>query len=413
MALLHFLKANGENLGVSVCALNCDHKIRGKASCRDSAFVKLWCRDNGIPIIFFSEDCIARAKDRGQSVETAAREWRRECYVKAAEYFGADAVATAHHLNDNAETVLFNIARGAGVSGAAGIGDSTEGQVKILRPLIGCTRAEIEAYAEANGLPYTEDKTNSDDNYTRNYIRHKVLPALENAVPHAAESIFRFSRLARDDEEYFNKLIYSQGLIKNYGYGVEIKCCAEKAVFRRAAVAVVKENFFKKDYTCAHIEKLYELQFSENGKKFEFLGLAAVKNQNGIIISQTCVKPFSPIPFKGFKTGILGGLFLEIAEKANNSSGFNTLKFDLDSIPDNAVIRTRRDGDRFIKFGGGEKSLGDFFTDRKIPVCLRDMLPLIAAGNKILAVCGVEISDTVKISETTTHTVYINLRSVK
>ncbi|MBD5632146.1 MAG: tRNA lysidine(34) synthetase TilS [Clostridia bacterium] len=408
MALLHFLHANAKNYGITLSALNCDHKIRGEASARDSAFVKHWCEDNGIPVICFEENCVALAKNLGQSVETAAREWRRQCYVDAAQRFGADFIATAHHLNDNAETVLFNIARGAALSGVTGIGDCEYKGVKIIRPMICCTRGEIDAYIEENGLPYVVDETNFKDAYTRNYIRLNVLAELEKAVPNAAKSIYRFSRIAREDEEYFNSVIKERNIINNTLYGAEIAFCKEAVIFRRAAVLVIKDRFSRKDYTLEHLERLYNLQFAENGKKFEFLGLTAIKEEGRILFGEE-KKSDIEIPFKGFKTGIFGGLSLKISENAEERA----LKFDAEVIPENAVIRTRREGDRFTKFGGGTKSLGDYFTDRKIPHTLRDMLPLIAYGSEILAVCGVEISDKIKVTERTEKIAYISLSGVK
>lgn len=404
MALLHYLHAHAKEYGITLCALNCDHSIRGEASVRDSLFVKKWCVENGIPLLTF-----VRGKEEDGNAETseaAARAWRLECYKKAlkadGEWSGADVIATAHHMNDNAETVLFNLARGGGLSALTGITDTEFYGGKIIRPLVNCTRAEIDEYIKQNNVQFVDDETNFTDAYTRNKIRLNVLPELESAVHGAAEVIFRFSRLAAEDEAFINSQMQKSGILQMSGGAAFIKTCEEKPLFARAAVSAVK-GFARKDYTLTHIETLYNLQFAEAGKRFEFLGLCAFKEDGKISICNIENAAVEPVPYKHFKEGYFGGTRLKICTSAQE----NCLKFDADSIPETAVIRTAKMGDKFKKFGGGTKSLGDFFTDKKIPLRLRKTIPLIADGSEILAVCGVEISDKIKVTKKTRTTRYI------
>lgn len=410
MALLHYLLAHGAEYGISVSAVNFDHKMRGEVSARDSSFVAEYCKEHGVPLIFYEWEC------EGQKTETSARNWRRERYFDAAEYFNA-AVATAHHLNDNAETVLFNLARGSGLSGLTGITDIdlsvlANKPCKFIRPLIACSREEIDAYIAENNIPYVDDETNFTDNYTRNKIRHNVLPELEKAVPNAAKAIYRFSRIAAEDEEYFENLIKERGLVKYTALGHEIATCIEKPVFKRAILRALKERGIK-DYTFEHLDRLYELQFAEKGKKFEFLGLTAFSEEGKIAICSDELLDYSEngCPFKDhyrFEYSKHFGqiLYIEMEKYFNNEwydslGNPKTLKFDFDKIPKTAVIRFMREGDKFKKFGGGTKNLGDYFTDKKIPVRIRKHIPVIADGSQILIVCGVEISDSVKVDEYT------------
>ncbi len=430
MALLHCLMRGAGQYKISVCAVNCDHKLRA-CSAKDSAFVKDFCNQAGVPIVCFEENCAALSKNRGVSVETAARDWRRDCYLKAASMFGADAVATAHHMNDNAETVLFNLARGAALSGLTGICDGEitaqnkfedGGSVKVIRPLICCTRGEIDEYVRVNGVPFVEDETNADDCYTRNYIRLNVLPRLEEAVPSATRSIFRFSRLAAEDEKYFAEEISRKKLIEPALCGVYVNFCGQKPLFMRAAVSALKYlNPLVKDYTAEQIERLYNLQFCGNGKKFYFLDFVAFKEDGKISVClANCLNLISDgqSDFNEYvlsqKNGF-GGQYAAVCdvsalsatlEKAVKETVFyaediKILKFDCDKIPAGATIRFMRKGDRFQKFGGGCKNLGDYFTDKKIPLRLRGLVPLIALGSEIYAVCGVEISDKIKITDKT------------
>lgn len=384
MALLHYIKTHGEEFGITLCALNCDHGIRGEASERDSAFVAAYCGGNRIKLHLFKAE-------KGQfKSENDARVWRQTCYNSVLGNGEADLIATAHHMNDNAETVLFNLARGTALSGMTGITDlSASG---LIRPLINCTRAEIDEYIEENGIPFVTDESNFTDDYTRNKIRHNALPALEEAVPGATENIYRFSRLAAEDEEYFERQVESI-LVNRHGYGYLIKPCGERVVFRRAAHKIVARYFGCKDYTAEQFNKLYELQSMANGKKFEFLGLTAYKEEGGVaIVGNGYNLPGEGVPFCGNST---------FDGTEQSGSEVKILRYDKDKIPAGAVIRYKREGDKFTKFGGGTKSLSDYLTDKKVPQSLRAFLPLVCDGNDVLIVGGVEISDKIKVDENT------------
>lgn len=395
MALLHYLKKCGGDFGITVSALNCDHGIRGEESERDSAFVKKYCEENGIPLRFF------KAEKGSFKDEKSARLWRLDCYKRALEEGGADVIATAHHLNDNAETVLFNLARGTSLAGVKGIAD--EPSLGIIRPFISLSRGEIDQYIEDNNIPFVVDGSNLSDGYTRNKIRHNVLPALEEAVHGAARNIYNFSRLAAEDEEYFARK--ADEIIICRGSGFLIKPCGERVIFKRAVHSVVARRFGKIDYTSEQFEKLFLLQSAENGKRFEFLGLTAVKEEGGIALTNGGVLQADEVPFSQvLKTGEYAGKALVIAcgESAESvPENCKALKFDMDCIPENAVVRLRRDGDKFTKFGGGSKSLSDYLTDKKVPQSLRSALPMVCDGSDVLIICGVEISDKVKITQNT------------
>lgn len=407
MCLLHYLHSHASEYGIVLSALNCDHGIRGDASARDSAFVKEWCAQNGIPLESFAAS--------GFRSEEQARRWRHLCYLKAAEKFGA-VIATAHHLDDNAETVLFNLARGSALAGVCGISDGVlrvtypederTAQVQVIRPLIGCSRRDIDGYIAENGVPFVTDESNFTDDYTRNKIRHNVLPELESAVPGAARAVYRFSRLAAEDEKFIQSQLKARNILEVRQDCCIIKFCEERALFNRAAVNAIKGAFGRKDYTLSHLETLFSLQYAEVGRTFEFLNLTAYKEQGAVALCENRTKIAESIPFAYGKIPF-DGTYIDINADITQPTISGALRFDCEKIPENSEIRTRRTGDKFTKFGGGTKSLGDYFTDKKIPLRLRDRLPLIAVGNDILAVCGVEISDKIKTDENTEKAGYI------
>jgi len=406
MALLHYLINHAGEYDISLSALNCDHCIRGEESERDSAFVKAYCATNGVELYFF------KWKWAKITNESDARAWRVGCYRDVIGAGKADLVATAHHMNDNAETVLFNLARGTSLCGMTGIEDDFA--TGLVRPLIGCTRGEIDEYIEENNIPYVTDSTNLEDGYTRNKIRHNVLPALEEAVPGAVKNIYRFSRLAEEDEEYFGRKVNEIVHERLFGqYFIDF--CPERVIFKRALQRLVSREFGKKDYTSEQFERIFCLQSAQNGKRFEFLGLAAVKEEGGISLFDLSLQAVADSGFAFYENfgevnaclGVAACTDYERSEEKILSvlQGYELplkiLRFDLDKIPQSAVIRFKRTGDKFKKFGGGTKSLGDFFTDRKIPVALRKAIPLVCDGSNVLIVGGVEISDGVKITDGT------------
>ena len=408
MALLHYLFTHADEHSITLSALNCEHGLRGEESERESAFVEAYCGGNCIPLRLF------KAEKGVLNSENKARIWRWNCYNSVIAEGQADLIATAHHLGDNAETVLFNLARGSALSGMTGITDLPA--LHLIRPLIGCSREEIDGYIEENNLPYVTDASNFTDDYTRNKIRHNVLPALEQAVPGAMKNIFRFSRLAGEDEEYFAKLV-REIIVYRETYGYLIKPCRERVIFRRAALKIIADSYQRKDYTAEHLNRLFELQSAENGKKFEFLGLVAVKEGGGVAVADgsELVYETEGMPFweslncdqiNKYAGRVACAEYAEYAQDALDSlKGLSlplkTLKFDLDKIPQNAVIRFKKTGDRFTKFGGGSKSLGDYLTDKKVPQSLRGKLPLVCVDNEVLIVGGVEISDKIKVTEAT------------
>ncbi|MBQ8295370.1 MAG: tRNA lysidine(34) synthetase TilS [Clostridia bacterium] len=436
MALLHYLSAQQAEGGYRLAVAHCEHGIRGEESLADGLFVQETCKRLGLECFFFAEDCPRLAKERKMSLETAARAFRYECFAKLLAEGKADVIATAHHQGDEAETVLFRIARGAALSGASGISPEND---RFIRPFLEWSRREIEAYAAEEGIEYREDKTNFDVEYTRNKIRLEVLPKLEEAVPGAAANIARFAlRAAEDDRllyEMSEKLISAVEDIGDEAWQVEF--CREKPLFTRACLTVLKWLGLEKDYTAAHLTALYDLQFLQRGarvslpKKIEVERREnsvafSLKNEENFVAKNEGVL-FSENGFDGGRYAV--SVFFNLddepanevvttAENGQKTEWIATGKivyFDLDKLPKDAVFRFRKEGDEIRRFGGGTKSLKKFFNERKTPAKERAYLPLIAekGGSEVYVVCGEEISEKIKVSEGTLRVAYILLQKKK
>ena len=412
-ALLHYLKSREGEVGFSLSAVHCEHGIRGEESLLDQAFVQELCQKWRVPLFVFSEDCPKRAKREKTSLETAARAFRLESFASLINGDQVDFIATAHHVSDEAETVLFRLARGTSLSGVKGM---EERNGYVIRPFLDWTKEEILSYARENGLSYRTDSTNLEADATRNKLRLTVFPALEEAVGGASLNLARFARYAAQDDE----LLYEQSkaLVSASPAGkTVVQFSEQKPLFRRACLIAMKGLGVEKDYTAAHLESVYSLQQSERGARICLpQGVIAQKSEKGIEfflqadeeilppVPQT-EKPFDLSGFDGGRYAVNVSLALTGEEKGK------VLRVDKDKLPKTAVFRFRKDGD-VIKSFGGSKSLKKFFNEKKIPVKERAFLPLIAEkdGKEVFAVCGVEISDRVKITQETQSVLYITLQ---
>ena len=198
IVLLHMLNSMKDKLGVEVMAAHFNHCIRGAESDRDEKFVDTYCYKHNIKCFIGSNDVPAYADKHGYSMEEAARILRYEFLEYIASREGAK-IATAHHADDNLETILINMIHGTSTSGLSGI-PPVRGN--IIRPMLCLTRMEISEYAYINGLEHVEDSTNSSDDYLRNRIRHKIMPILKEENFNICKGMLYTSELVRDDNMY-------------------------------------------------------------------------------------------------------------------------------------------------------------------------------------------------------------------
>ena len=201
MCLLHLLSALAETGSFQVCAAHYHHQLRGGESDRDAAFVARWCEERAISCTIGTGDVAAEARRLGQGVEETARQMRYEFLRGAADAMGCGRIATAHNADDNLETLLLHLTRGAGLHGLAGIPPR---RGPLVRPLLTTPRADIEAYLETNCIHHVEDSTNSDTKYARNKLRRQVIPVLRELNPRLTERSAETMGYLRADNDYLN-----------------------------------------------------------------------------------------------------------------------------------------------------------------------------------------------------------------
>jgi tRNA(Ile)-lysidine synthase len=250
-----------------------------------------------------------------------------------------------------------------------------------------------------------------DTEYTRNKLRHEVLPRLEEAVDGASGNLARFAALAGEDDELLYAL--AKELLLETDEGYLVKFCEKKPLFRRASLLALKGLGLEKDYTALHLEQVFALQKLERGAKCTLpQNILAVKTCDGIEFYKDIAKARKekavPCPFA--EKGFAGGEYrVRVCDEPVESGVWKVLKIDKDSLPKNAVFRFREEGDWMEKFGGGKKTLKKLFNEKKVPVEEREYLPLLAVGSEVYAVCGVEISEKLRVTESTEKTLYLVL----
>ena len=381
VCLLHCFYRGAEEQKITLSAIHIEHGIRGEESFRDMEFCKTLCREWGIPLKIVRVDVPALIKENGGgNVEAVARLARLNAFRALIDGGEVDLVATAHHRNDVAETILFRLARGTSPAGMRAI----QNFPFLIRPLLGRSRDEILGYVNENSLPYVEDSTNSDENYTRNYIRHTALPAFEKIHGNAAEHLVRFAAQCARDDEYLTSLAKKE--IRCLGAHGDMLVPADlpEPLFLRACFLGMGA---KSDYTSANLEEISKLKTLQTGKKVRLPGgKTAAREYGNIVFYDEDVPPVKERPFEKD--------FFVLSPRPG-------LRADLDAFPEGCVLRSRREGDFIIPYGGQKKTLKKFLTDKKISARLGRRLTLVACGQEILVVKGVEISDKVKITEKT------------
>lgn len=389
MVMLHKFASLSPRPDFSVVTVN--HSIRPQAQA-DCDFVKDYCKQLNVECRVVSVDVPSYSKQRKLSEETAARILR----YQALDGIQCDYVCLAHHMGDNVETVLMHILRGSGAQGACGIRAQNG---KYIRPLLDMTREQIEQYAKQYNVPFVHDYTNDETKYTRNFVRHNVLPLLKQLNSNAEQNIARFAENISEDCDYLDSLtdITTVDFGADYARIPVALLQQPKPIALRTINKVFNGLGVFKDIERTHIESIIDLAFGVGGRQVDLpFGYVAVSDYDFVTIEQTSevqTENFE-IPFSVGKTPTPVGI-VEVSQTPRD----NALRFDLGKLPSGCVFRLRKQGDVFTKFGGGTKPLKKYLIDKKIPQRQRDSLLLIADNNEVYAICGVEISDKIKTEE--------------
>ncbi len=409
--LLALLKLRGR-LGHTVSVVHVEHGIRGEEALQDAAFVKQLCWQWGIACRVCHCKAPAYAAAHGISVEEAGRLLRYAFFEdekKVYEARAATKIAVAHHMGDQAETVLFHLARGTGIRGLAGM-EPVRGD--IIRPLLAVSRVEIEACLARYGQGFCTDRTNESDDYSRNKIRHAVLPVLGQVNSRAIAHIGQVAEQLREVEAYLKKQadLAAAACCVWQGDGV----CIDKDAFEQAEPVLRAKMLHQilgrlcgssRDFTKTHISQLLALFERQNSRRLELpYGIQAVRVYGGIEIFQ---KQGAGSQAQADKQALEQQFSFRVLEDFSynlirNSKKTYTKCFDYDKIKAGFQVRYRQPGDylEVDRFGNRQK-LKKYLVNEKIPVKEREQLLLLADGAHIMWIVGYRISNYYKVDEHT------------
>lgn len=393
MCLLHFLWINAEALGIEVFAAHFDHQLRGLESARDRTFVKDWCGEKGIPCTVGFGKVREYAVKNSMGIEEAARKLRYEFLEKTAAELNCGVIATAHNACDNAETVLMNLTRGAGLCGMGGI-PPVRG--RIIRPLLGADRAQILEYLDENRVPHVEDSTNASDDYVRNSVRHKVIPALEEINPAFTENVFRASQLAREDEEYLDSLAekFITDNLKNDSLPIKglraLPAPVSSRVLRRMSARPLEKR---------HIAAMMSLMEGTEAASADIPGMRVTAERGRLYFGAAREVKIASVPLNlNCSTPIPeAGMTIRtdyIENCGEINSSFSTFYFKYENICGNIFCTCRRDGDKIRLVGRGcSKSLKDLFAEKGYTKAQKDLTPVLRDDKGVLAVYGFGVAE--------------------
>ena len=396
MLLLSYLMQIKNELNLRILAANVEHGIRGEESVSDSRFVESFCRDNGIEFECLRIDAPALAKEAGMGIEEYSRKRRYEFF----ESFSPDKIATAHNLSDNVETVLFRLSRGTSINGCCGI-PPVRG--RIIRPLIELTSSEIREECSKNGIPFVVDSTNSDNHYSRNYIRNVIIPEFEKLNPSFENTFERFISSASEDSAFLeeeSKKCFESCINKS---GLDIKKLNDyhSAVAKRAIIILAEQNGASLDEL--HLNGVYEL-LSKRGKYQIKNNIYAISDFKTLRISEI---DYSDVAFSVREEVISITDFLNKCELLKKEFDFYC---DYDKIVGSVSVRHRKEGDSISPANRNcTKSLKKLFNELKIPADKRHRIPIIADDSGVIGVSSYCIDERVSIDENTQRVLLLQI----
>ncbi len=433
-----------EKIGFDLIVVHVHHGLRGEAADQDQQFVEALCEQHRIPLEIFRVNLESIAKKRKQSLEEAGRMVRREAFDSVCKKYGGNKIALAHHQNDNAETLLWNLSRGTGLDGLGGIRPVNG---KFIRPLLCMNRKEIEEYLAKRKQSYCIDETNAETDYTRNKLRHLVLPILEEQVNSAAvrhmnetmEQIWELQEYMQEQveaayqecvQEHFEKACWIQIQQKSFETFSEL---IKKMVIRKGMEQVGGK---KRDLSHKHVDVMMELMNKQVGRTLDLpYEMHAKRNYEGVRLEkqrtyssgeekkagiiQECMAELN-IPGETILADRNLKLRCKILEKPKNLSikdipqKIYTKWFDYGIIKSSLYIRTRQAGDTIvIDEKGHQKKLKNWFVDEKIPKEVRDSQLLLAENNEILWVLGHRMSQAYQVKQSTKWILQIEVETYK
>lgn len=410
VALLYFLYSNKQLLDISLSAVHLNHLLRGRDALADEEFSRKFCQKLKIPFTSKQVDISGLADKEGLSFEQVAR---RERY-KLFNSIPADKIATAHTLSDSVETVLINLVRGTGINGLTGIPPVRD---SIIRPLINSTRSEIEAYCKENSLDYVTDKTNFENDYTRNKIRNLVIPQLKEINPALEDSLLNLTNHLKNDADYLNGQAKAtlKDIEKDNNYSITKVLQLHPAIRNRVIILILEKH--ELEVSTQRVDLILEnLKNNSGGLSLSDKDTLQIKDGYFSIAKPLVLTPAFSLQVE--KEQLISNKLLEVypgknfiittlecKEIENIANVFpNRLKnlLDYDKIALLVNFRQRKPGDSFTQANRGvTKSVKKLFNESKLTPQQRSSIVFLEMENEIVWIEGFGASESCKVDKNT------------
>ena len=408
MAMLHILNDIKDEFSFRLIAAHVNHCFRGESADADEELTASECRKLGVEVRILRVDVARKAKELGMGFEECGRKIRYDFFNSLGEKI---IIATAHNLNDRAETFLFNFARGTALRGLCSIPAKRD---NIIRPLIDCSKDEIVSFCNEKKIPFAQDETNSDVNYARNRIRHNVITELKEINSAFEKSAERCMDSLSEDEKYLSSL--ALGLVENSkrenGYDAEILCEAA-ASLRKRAIVYITENETGVTPESEAVGRICSLL--SDGGSCVINGAVTVRVRKGILdFPKTVSDTIEPQSFTVGQNKFGGATVNAVVSETNSSQLFlkqsTDYRLDYGKISGGMILRSREAGDKItMKSRGCTKTLKKLFNELSIPPEKRNEVIILADENGLLLAEGIGIDARAAVTEDTKKILYISI----
>ena len=396
VALLHILVS----LGYKCIAAHCNFNLRGDESSRDEQFTTDFTQRLQVPLCKISFETNKYAQENRLSVEMAARELRYRWFEELLNTYDADAVAVAHHRDDSVETLLINLTRGSGLTGLTGIKPKNG---NVVRPLLCVSREDIYAYIEKNGLEYVTDSSNSSDIYTRNFIRLKVIPLLEEINPSVKASLARTA-----NHLYDASLIYNHSIEEARRVIIQNNRLSISALLSFPAPATILYEMLKPyGFSRTVCESIFTVLDKDSGKIFYSSTHRLLKDRSDLLIDVLSGEDNRAYLINLEDDNVdlpveLKPEIVVIKESYQIEKDKKFAYFDFDKLSFPLVLRHWQEGDWFVPFGmKGKKKISDYFSDKKFSLFDKEKTWLLCSGQDVIWIVGERTDNRYRIEKTT------------
>lgn len=408
MVMAHLFRSAGIKSGIA----HCNFTLRGKESDLDEEMVSTYSSENSIPFYSVRFGTKTYASGKGLSIQMAARELRYTWFEEIRSNNGYDLIAVAHNLNDNIETLLINLTRGTGITGLTGINPVSK---NIIRPLLFATRSEIERYCKKHNIHFREDKSNSDTKYTRNKIRHLVIPVLKEINPSIEKTLGETIERLRGTDEIVER--YISELRDRISSSERSTCTFNNDELKHFLddKAVLFELFRPFGIAGSQVKELSDVIKGKTGGQLYTSAYRIIKNRNKIIISRKeklTDYSYSANNAEELKNvpGIESVEILELTASYVIPDENLVACLNAEELDFPLIVRRWKKGDYFYPLGmKHKKKLSDFLTDRKLSMIEKEKIMVLESGGRIAWVIGERIDSRFRIRPSTVRSLIIKI----